>query len=296
MYIYRDQYFYRNQIEELQKTVPKIDYLDIGSRGGVGGWLKIIEKNLNTINKFEAEDGAAVFNKKIDGINFFLTKEPSQSSLFEPNKKLSIYEGESSRLDFQNKTINTITLDSLFLKKNIDLIKIDTQGSEYEVIEGGLNFIKQNKPLLFLETWNFEYYKNIKLFDQVITLLRTVDYELYGLDLAASHRIDFKKFFKSNFGEKRSTGFNMFMAPNLEDIKKLDTEKRIKISFIFFVHDLLSHAYYLIDDIKDSEFKTQMELLIKSRIKYKKFYDLKRMFDYTKLKIFGINKNFFKLT
>ena len=220
----------------------------------------------------------------------------AEYSFQKPALWLSIYEGQSSRLDFQNKTTNTNTLDNLFLKKNIDLIKIDTQGSEYEVIEGGLNFIKQNKPLLFLETWNFEYYKNIKLFDQVIALLRTVNYELYGLDLAARHRIDFRKIFKSNFGEQRSVGFNMFVAPNLDDIKKLDTEKRIKISFIFFVHDLLSHAYYLIDDIKNSEFKTQMEVLIKSRIKYKKFYDLKRMFDYIKFKIFGINKNFFKLT
>ena len=97
-------YFYRDQIEKLQKAAPKIDFLDIGSRGGIQGWLKIIEKNLNVIEEFEAEEGIAVFNKKMEGVNFFLTKkDPSQSSLFEPNKKLSIYEGQSSRLDFQKK-------------------------------------------------------------------------------------------------------------------------------------------------------------------------------------------------
>ena len=206
-------YFYRDQIEKLQKAVPKIDFLDVGSRGGIGGWLKIIEKNLNVIEEFEAEEGIAVFNKKMEGVNFFLTKKnPSQSSLFEPNKKLSIYEGQSSRLDFQKKSINTNTLDNLFLKKNIDLIKIDTQGSEHEIVEGGLNFIKQNKPLLFLETWSFEYYENIKLFDQIIAQLRTVNYELYGLDLAAAHRIDLRRSFKLNFGGQRCTGFNIFMA------------------------------------------------------------------------------------
>lgn len=290
-------YFYRDQIEKLQKAAPKIDFLDIGSRGGIQGWLKIIEKNLNVIKEFEAEEGIAVFNKKMEGVNFYLTKKsPSQSSLFEPNKRLSIYEGQSSRLDFQKKTINTNTLDNLFLNKNIDLIKIDTQGSEYEIVEGGLNFIKQNKPLLFLETWSFKYYENIKLFDQIIAQLRTVNYELYGLDLGAAHRIDLRTSFKSNFGGQRCTGFNIFMAPNLDEIKKLDPEKRIKISFIFFVHDLISHAYFLIDDIENSEFKTQMELLIKKRIKYKKFYTLKRMFHYVNLKFFGINKNFFKLT
>ena len=289
-------YFYRDQIEKLQKAAPKIDFLDIGSRGGIQGWFKIIEKKLNVIEEFEAEEGVAVFNKKMESVNFFLTKNLTQSSLFEPNKKLSIYEEQSSRLDFQKKTINTDTLDNLFLKKNIDLIKIDTQGSEHEILEGGLNFIKQNKPLLFLETWSFEYYENIKLFDQIIAQLRTVNYELYGLDLAAAHRIDLRRSFKSNFGSQRCTGFNIFMAPNLDEIKKLDKEKRIKISFIFFVHDLISHAYFLIDDIENSEFKTQMELLIKKRIRYKKFYTLKRMFHYLNLKFFGINKNFFKLT
>ena len=97
-------YFYRDQIEKLQKVGPKIDFLDIGSRGGIEGWLKLIEKNLNVIEEFEAGEGTAVFNKKMEGVNFFLTnKNPFQSSLFEPNKRLSIYEGQSSRLDFQKK-------------------------------------------------------------------------------------------------------------------------------------------------------------------------------------------------
>ena len=95
-------YFYLDQIEKLQKAAPKIDFLDVGSRGGIGGWLKIIEKNLNVIEEFEAEKGIAVFNKKMEGVNFFLTKKiPAQSSLFEPNKRLSIYERQSLRLDFQ---------------------------------------------------------------------------------------------------------------------------------------------------------------------------------------------------
>tara|TARA_Y100000591_G_scaffold246414_1_gene217435 strand:+ start:569 stop:1453 length:885 start_codon:yes stop_codon:yes gene_type:complete len=292
-----NKYFYRDQIEKLQIVTPKINFLDIGARGKIEGWLKIIEKNLNVIEKFEAEEGTAVFNKKLEDVDYFLTKkDPAQSSLFKPNKKLSIYEGQSSRLDFQKKTINTNTLDNLFLKKNIDLIKIDTQGSEYEILEGGLNFIKQSKPLLFLETWSFEYYENIKFFDQIISQLRAVNYELYGLDLAASHRIDLRTKFKINLGGQRCTGFNIFMAPNLDEIKKLDIEKRIKISFIFFVHDLLSHAHFLVDDIENSEFKTQMELLIKKRIKYKKFYQLKKILQNINFRFFGINKNFFKLT
>ena len=97
-------YFYLDQIEKLQKSVPKIDFLDIGSRGGIEGWFKIIEKNLNVIEEFEAEEGVAVFNKKMEDVNYFLTHtNPGSSSLFEPNKILSMYEGQSSRLDYQKK-------------------------------------------------------------------------------------------------------------------------------------------------------------------------------------------------
>jgi len=84
-------------------------------------------------------------------------------------------------------------LDNLFSNKNIDLVKIDTQGSEYEILEGGLNFIRNQKPLLFLETWGYEYYKNIKFFDQIISLLRSINYELYLIDIAAGHKVDLKK-------------------------------------------------------------------------------------------------------
>ena len=96
-------YIYPDHIKKLEKKVPKIDYLDIGSRGDIQGWFKVIQKNLNVINRFEADDGVAIFNEKIEGTNLFLTKDPSRSSLFEPNKILSIYEKQSSRLDFQKK-------------------------------------------------------------------------------------------------------------------------------------------------------------------------------------------------
>ena len=141
-------YFNISEIKKLQKTAPKIDFLDVGSFEGTNGWLNIIADNLNTVGEFEAQEGMALFNKKMENKDFFFTKyDQSRSSLFEPNKILSIYERQATRLDFEKKNIKTDTLDNLFLKKNIDLIKIDTQGSEYEILEGGLNCIKKDKLL-----------------------------------------------------------------------------------------------------------------------------------------------------
>ena len=43
------------------------------------------------------------------------------------------------------------TIDNLFSDTKIDLIKIDTEGSEYDIIKGGINTIKKFKPKILLE-------------------------------------------------------------------------------------------------------------------------------------------------
>jgi hypothetical protein len=43
-----------------------------------------------------------------------------------------------------------ITLDSLNLE-NVDLIKIDVQGTEIDVVKGGVETIKRNKPIMIVE-------------------------------------------------------------------------------------------------------------------------------------------------
>lgn len=51
----------------------------------------------------------------------------------------------------ENEGIKVVKLDDLKLE-NIDFIKIDTEGSELLVLEGALNLIKKNKPLIQVET------------------------------------------------------------------------------------------------------------------------------------------------
>lgn len=49
--------------------------------------------------------------------------------------------------------VKTNTIDNLFIDTKIDLIKIDTEGSEYDIIRGGIETIKKYKPKILLE-WN----------------------------------------------------------------------------------------------------------------------------------------------
>ena len=118
--------------------------------------------------------------------------------------------------------------------KKIDLIKIDTQGSEFEIIQGSLQTIKKDKPFIFVETWSYPYYEKIKYFDEILSELRKLDYEIYLMEVAASTRLEYKHIFKENFGNKKHTGFNIFLAPSIDEICKISNkEEKIKNLFYF---------------------------------------------------------------
>ena len=73
-------------------------------------------------------------------------------------------------------------LDDFFKKakiKQVDFIKCDVEGAEKFVIEGGLEVIKKNKPIIFIELlrkWSakFNYHPNI-----IINMLKKVGYGCY---------------------------------------------------------------------------------------------------------------------
>jgi FkbM family methyltransferase len=66
---------------------------------------------------------------------------------------------------------NGIKLDDLFESDSeFDLIKIDTQGSELDIIEGGLNLCNKAKGIL-LEVSLTQYNENAPLYDEVISYM-----------------------------------------------------------------------------------------------------------------------------
>ncbi len=64
-----------------------------------------------------------------------------------------------------------ITLDSLFESKDdFDLIKLDTQGSELDIISGGIRLCSKAKGIL-LEVSLTQYNENAPLYDEVIKFM-----------------------------------------------------------------------------------------------------------------------------
>jgi FkbM family methyltransferase len=70
-----------------------------------------------------------------------------------------------------------IKLDDLFEKDSeFDLIKIDTQGSELDIIEGGIELCSKAKGIL-LEVSLTQYNENSPLYDEVISFMNDIGFK-----------------------------------------------------------------------------------------------------------------------
>jgi len=82
--------------------------------------------------------------KNVNSINIALSSKKNREKFY--NYGLGIHNPtdiKEKRKDF--KMVETDTLDNLFNKKEIDLIKIDVDGSEMNILKGGGNLFSQKK-------------------------------------------------------------------------------------------------------------------------------------------------------
>ena len=81
--------------------------------------------------------------------------------------------------------VNSTTIDD-FIERHainqIDILKLDTQGTEYNIIEGAAKAIEQGKiKLIYLEIITLPTYQNQKHFDEVLRFLRLNGFNLYNM-------------------------------------------------------------------------------------------------------------------
>ena len=69
----------------------------------------------------------------------------------------------------------TNTLNNIIGDKKFDMIKIDTQGSEIDIIRGGSSVVKQTK-FVCLEISLTEYNENAPLKDEVMSFMNTQNF------------------------------------------------------------------------------------------------------------------------
>jgi|TARA_B110000967_G_C18784197_1_gene509878 FkbM family methyltransferase len=187
----------------IELEFPKIKLVDVGAMLTTDQtrYKKLLEKDLVNVIGFEADEDQylklQLQNKKNpeylnyclgDGSkkNFYITRYPGCSSLYEPNESvINLFTGisasEKGNFNVLNKKlVQTKRLDDIIEVKSTDLLKIDTQGSELDILKSFSNNIK-NTLVIESEVEFVEMYKNQPLFSDVSNFLKEKNFILHKL-------------------------------------------------------------------------------------------------------------------
>ncbi len=111
-------------------------------------------KNVKIINRIVSLKNTKIYTPVILNYKIYSL---SSTSLEDLKKRITkFFSIPMSKFRFEKKRCKKINIDSL--KLNPDIIKIDTEGSEFDVVKCAKKTIKKNKPILIIE-YNDSYYK-----------------------------------------------------------------------------------------------------------------------------------------
>ena len=198
-------YNFQKNIEELLGD-KKLIGLDVGAQGGFNSdefFPKKYNKYFNSIlveplmNALKDEQQKNIIKKGLWSSKgarkiYILNKRPQSSSMYEPDKKaLSIYdfkEKDFHLFDVGNtEMVECDRLDSCLKDLNIDnldYLKIDTQGAEFEILKG----LGSYKPLMIkCEVQVFPMYKKEPSWTEVTDTLYKLGYMISDWKEIGSH-------------------------------------------------------------------------------------------------------------
>ena len=130
----------------------------------------------------------AVLSDTKKTIPFYKTK------LAETNTGNSVYKELTSAYSDENLIVeerNTYTLDELYdgYTATFDLIKLDTQGSEIDIMNGGSRLIK-NTSVIIVEVSHVEYNEKAPLVDEVREYMESVGF-IYNMEIGQTYSNEF---------------------------------------------------------------------------------------------------------
>ena len=180
------------------KLIKKINvFYDIGANIGYYSLLAEIEnKNIKVIG-FEPANGPLFYFRENIKINKFKNIRVESLALSDKEGEITFYEirnkkytyleynlagegnsgSKTSGRNFVSISVKTTTLDKYVenaKEANIDLIKMDTEGTEHFILENSDNVLKLMKPIIICET----LFNTIEL--ELEKLMRSYGYEFYN--------------------------------------------------------------------------------------------------------------------
>ncbi|MFQ5801476.1 MAG: FkbM family methyltransferase [Candidatus Methylomirabilales bacterium] len=173
--------------------------VDVGARGGIDRRWHRFARHLSVV-AIEADESAEsgsntpylVFKRirtavsnKAGTADFYFTRKPEVSSFLPPNRPLLERFPDANRFDVVRVAKMEMTTLDVVLQEhavdNVDFLKVDTQGSELLILEGGTRALASAVGLE-VEVDFIPLYQGQCLFSDVDTFLKRYGFELFDLN------------------------------------------------------------------------------------------------------------------
>jgi len=197
---------YPSQFEDLFESYP-LTLVDVGASGGIMPLWAPHHRYLRVIG-FEPDDRAfEALRAQQDRLKrylniglhhgsgeftFYLTRKQKNSSCFLPNRALLDRFPDSRRFDVMGETkIKCQSLDDALREAeltDIDFIKLDTQGTELEILQGSTSVLSESVFGLEIEIAFAELYQRQPLFANVDLWVRQHGFDLINLRTGSRKR------------------------------------------------------------------------------------------------------------
>ena len=221
------------------KLEKKLYALDIGAEGGFNidgdlnpkynnNFILILSEPRKTELKDENLTSKAFWSSEGEKLLYITGKNPSGSSFYLPDEVgFSFHTDEKGFKDYEvtdQSLVKTTTIKDYINKlniKDIDYLKIDTQGAEFEILKG----LGQFRPLLVkVEVQIIPLYKNVPSWTKLVDLMHQHNYIVINQnDFSLNRFMDFPH------------QSDMFFIPNFLTEKGKNTISSRRKEFIFLM-------------------------------------------------------------
>ena len=274
-------------IKNLLKDNPII-LVDIGAAGGIHKrWLKFgldvkpvlfepdkeefKKLNLNKSDNSVIINAALAESQKI--VDFNICKKQEVSSVYKPNLNLLNKYDEVQRFEVERTvSIEADSLNNLLKTESIydiDFIKIDTQGSELDILRGATDYF-ENIIGLEVEVEFVQLYHEQPLFTEVNSFIESKGFSL--VDLRRAYWKRKRKNYSDNKGQLIFADALYFKEPEkIISISDLNQEKIIRSIYVYLTYGYLDFARVLFELAKkDSLLTKEFEIGVKDLLRHHK--------------------------